>query len=92
MDKIIFSDEIAWQIVPDKSFAYACNMKTRKYYEFEDTELMIWMCIAENVGITLTNLQNKVANYYNVSLETVVDDVSDFVKSLFKTGLVKHGE
>ena len=48
MEKISFSNKIAWQVLPNKKFAYACNLKTRQYYQFEDSAMTMWLSIADN--------------------------------------------
>lgn len=92
MDKIMFSSKIAWQLFPDRSFAYACNFETRKYYMFEDTGLEIWLCIAENEPIGRIDIQSKIAEHYKVEFADIEADIDEFLTSLLEEGLVSYNE
>ena len=92
MNKISFAHTIAWQVLPNMSFAYACNYDTRKYFKFEETGLVIWLCIADNAPISQNDLQVKIADYYGVGHEVVEQDVNEFITSLFEEGLIEYNE
>lgn len=92
MNKIMFSSKIAWQIFPDRSFAYACNFETRKHYMFEDTGLEIWLCIAGNEPISEIEIQSKIAEHYKVKSEDIESDINEFLVSLLEEGLVEYDE
>lgn len=92
MNTIMFSKKIAWQLFPDRSFAYTCNFKTRKHYVFEDTGLEIWLCIAENEPISAIDILSKIANHYGVEQAEIEADINEFLTSLSEEGLIECDE
>lgn len=75
---------------PNHEFAFAYNLKTKRYYKFEETGLVIWNFIAENEPIDEHDLILKVADYYGIGKETVELDVEEFLASLFEKGLINY--
>lgn len=92
MEKIKLSERIAWQVMPDKSFAYVCNYDNRQYYKFEDTGMVIWLCIADSEPIRKKELQNKIADHYGIEASVIKDDLDEFLQELIEKGLVEVDE
>lgn len=92
MERIKLSERIAWQVMPDKSFAYVCNYDSRQYYKFEDTGMLIWLCIADNEPIKKNELQNKIAHHYGIEQVEIKEDLDEFVRELVEEGLVEIDE
>ena len=92
MEKISFSNKIAWQVLPNKKFAYACNLKTRQYYQFEDSAMTMWLSIADNESVYRDDLIEIVARHYEVEKDVVRDDIDEFLNSLHQEGLIDYNE
>ncbi len=78
--------------MPNKTFAYACNLKTRQYYQFEETAMMMWLSIAEHEPISQDDLCENVARHYDVEKNIVENDISEFLDSLYQEGLIEYNE
>ena len=86
--KIDLAKHISWQIVPDHSFAYVFNIVDKKYYVFRNTELFIWELVAESGGIDANAILTEVSKYYELEEKDVKDDITEFINSLYETGVI----
>ena len=92
MERITLSNKIAWQILPNKEFVYVCNLKTRQYYQFDDSAMKMWLSIANNEPISRENLVKIVADYYEIEEIEIKEDVDEFLNSLYQEGLIVINE
>ncbi|MCR5254891.1 MAG: PqqD family protein [Acetatifactor sp.] len=92
MYNIAFATHISWQILPDQHFGFVYNIKEKKYYALEDTELVVWNIISQHKEISLNSLIDTVATYYCINSEDIEHDISEFIDSLFEIGVItKNG-
>lgn len=92
MKRIVLSNHISWQKVPNNEFAFVYNIKTHKYYKFENTELYIWEIIVNSNGVTLDDILIDVVNYFEVELNEIKEDIVLFIDSLLNIGVVEYVE
>lgn len=89
MKMISFAKHISWQTLPNHEFAYVYNIRERKYYLFEDTELEIWNCIARHERIDVEEIITKLSEYYEISKEEIDKDIRSFIDALYEIGVIE---
>lgn len=88
--RITFAKHISWQILPGQEFGFVYNIREKKYYKFEDTELIVWKAIASDKGITVDNIISSVSEYYSIDEDKVTTDIKSFIESLYEIGVIEY--
>ena len=89
MKEISFAKHISWQILPNKEFGFVYNIRDHKYYEFQNTELIVWELISKKGKIEERILVELIADYYDMDVKDLEDDIYEYINSLFDIGVIE---
>ena len=82
-----YAMNIAWQIEPVENFVYIYNFLNNNFLLLESVSKYIWECIPTDV--CASNIAQNISAKYNIDFETAVNDVKNFLETLFEHGVVK---
>ena len=89
MKTISFASHISWQILPNQKMGFAYNIREKKYYEFENTELVIWNFLANKYETDEESVIEEVARFYKIDKNIIRNDIESFLDTLYERGLLK---
>lgn len=89
MFNISLAKHISWQYLEVEEFAFVYNIKTKKYYIFRDSELIIWLYLSKKEKNSILEIVEYISNYYDINnKEEIFEDISKFITSLIEIGVV----
>ena len=89
--KYCYSKKISWQKIPGEESAFAYNISTHKYYEFNETEYYIWMYFASGPK-SIKDITEYISNIFSISIGMIEGDIEIFINDLTDIGLIEEYE
>lgn len=89
--KYFYTNKISWQKFPKEESAFAYNITTNKYYEFNDVEYYVWMYISTGEK-SISNIIQYISDLYSIPCKEIEIDIFNFIKNLVNVGLIEENE